>query len=218
MSLPTTPNAPGNTRADDTPLPLLRYFIFTLACFGTVFAIWGLASLHGTRLFHEGSPLEWIQFGTLVSTACIFLLAARRITARREILILLATVALLGSIRELDAYFDKFMPSFGWQLPFFGIGVPAVVLAWKVRARLAPQLRALAAHRASVLMWGATMLAIPFGQMIGHGDFLESLLGDNYHRSMKRIVEESSETMGYLWILLASVDWTLDLRAKAQSS
>ncbi len=203
---------------ENRPLPILRYVLFVLVNLTVILGIWNASRRFGSAVFSEGSPLEWTQFGLLASTALLLGVKARRYPAFREVLGLLAVAAALGSIRELDAYFDRLIPLLGWKLPFFGLALPALVLVWRRRETVLRQLTVFAAHRSFAFMWCAFILAAPFGQMIGHGTFLQDLLGEDYRRPMKRIIEESAETLGYVWVLLASIDWLLDLRPVRASS
>lgn len=195
------------------PLPVLRYAVFAALNVSMIYGIWLMARVGGTGLFSEGSRLEWTQFSALVGVAGLFLLATVRLPAHRQLHVLLAAAACLGGIRELDAYFDRWLPGVGWHLPFWCLLVSVGAYAGRHRAALRTQLGEFASHRAFAFMWCAFILAAPFGQMIGHGAFLQELFGEDYRRPMKRVIEESAETLGYLWVLLASIDWLLDVRA-----
>ncbi len=200
------------------PLPLLRYAIFTALNVAMIYGIWLMARVGGTSLFSEGSRLEWTQFSALVGVAALFFFAAVRLPSHRELHVLLGAAACLGGIRELDAYFDRWLPGLGWHLPFWCVLLAVGAYAWRSRTALRTQIRDFAAHRSFAFMWCAFILAAPFGQMIGHGAFLQELFGEDYRRPMKRVIEESAETLGYLWVLLASMDWLIDRRSAARSA
>ena len=197
-------------------LPVFRYVIFTALNVAMIYGIWLMARVGGTSLFSEGSRLEWTQFSALVAVAGLFFIAATRLPSHRQLHVLLGVAACLGGIRELDAYFDRWLPGLGWQLPFWCLLLSAGAYAWRGRAALRMQLREFTSHRAFAFMWCAFILAAPFGQMIGHGAFLQELFGEDYRRPMKRVIEESAETLGYLWVLLASMDWLIDRRSDAR--
>ncbi|MFP4532385.1 MAG: hypothetical protein ACLFNS_06860 [Desulfobacterales bacterium] len=50
--------------------------------------------------------------------------------------------------------------------------------------------------------------------LLGHGDFLQSLMGDNYDRSYKRVIEESLELMGYILVFAGTIEASVELRAE----
>ncbi len=61
-----------------------------------------------------------------------------------------------------------------------------------------------------------TAIIIPVAQCLGHRSFLADLLGAPCIDShlVRRIVEEPIELLGYLQILLASIESALELRRK----
>lgn len=207
------PAADSVTLHSSRPLPVIRYTLFTLVNFAVIFGIWELSRIGGQSLFSEGSVLEWIQFGLLVGITLLLAESARRMPDYRELLLVLAACAALGSIRELDAHFDALIPLLGWKLPFLIVALPVLVFARTRHQSLLRQIRVFAGHRSFALMWCAAMLAMPFAQMVGHGSFLLELFGEDYRRPFKRVIEESAETLAYIWVLLGSIDWILDLRA-----
>lgn len=50
------------------------------------------------------------------------------------------------------------------------------------------------------------IVAVPIAQLLGHAAFLESLMGENYMRAYKRVIEESGELLGYLLLLEGSIE------------
>lgn len=207
MSPASDTASPHSTHA----LPIIRYTLFTLINFTVIVGLWELARIGGVGMFSEGSPLEWIQFSLLVGIALLLAESARRIPAYRELLGLLAICATLGSVRELDAYFDAHIPFIGWKLPFLLVALPALIVARQRHQILLRQIREFVAHRSFAFVWCAAMLAMPFAQMVGHGTFLQELFGEDYRRPFKRVIEESAETLAYVWVLLGCIDWLLDL-------
>ena len=71
--------------------------------------------------------------------------------------------------------------------------------------------RFLATHSV-VVLWAGFLITVPLGQLIGHGDFLKSLMGDNYMRDYKRVLEETFELMGYILILAGTVEAAVEMR------
>jgi hypothetical protein len=196
----------------------LWYGCFTLLVFGGILTIWALAAYHSAKLFSEDSPLEWAQFGLMVIACCVFIRGALKHLPFREICLVLASLPALAAIREQDAAFDRMIPALGWQLPFFLLLAVTSLYAIRHRTRLSPQCHALVNHRSFALMWAGFMVAIPFGQMIGHGQLMINTFGEDYQRTMKRMIEESAETIGYLMIFAASFDWTFSLCGKGRES
>ncbi len=191
-----------------------RYGAYTVCNFAAVLAIWGLARVHGAMMFSEGSVLEWAQFGIMLIGAAMCITMSFRIMEFSVLLRILGMLCLLAAIRESDRGLDKLIPFLGWQLPFHAVLLGGVLMVWKNFEEFLRQVRYLAGHRAFGMMWAGFMVAIPFGQMIGHGAFLRDLFGDDYERPMKRVIEESAETIGYLIIVLANLEFILSLRSR----
>lgn len=197
---------------------LFRYALYSLAFFGMIFVIWELADGHGNALFSEGSVLEKLQFMIMMLGVFVSLWSAFCPLGYRVLPLMLASLCGLAAIRELDVFFDELIPVAGWNLPFHLLFLSSLVIAWKFRTAFVDQLRVFARHRSFGTLWAGFMIAIPFGQMIGHGPLMRQLFGEDYHRPMKRIIEESAETMGYLMILIGIFDFALTLEAQAKEA
>jgi len=63
-----------------------------------------------------------------------------------------------------------------------------------------------------VVLWAGFLIAVPLGQLVGHGDFLQTLMGDDYLRDYKRVLEETFEVMGYILMLAGTVEAAVELR------
>lgn len=186
----------------------LRMTIFTMLVFVKILLIWWLARGHGADLFSEDSPLEWLQFATLVVCSVAFAQRARR--DDNPLAWALASLAAMAAVREMDKTLDAWIPLFGWQLPFYLALLGGSRQIWKSRTRFFTDLPAFTAHRSFGMLWAGFIIAIPFAQMIGHGPFLQALFDGDYQRPMKRIIEECAESIGYLILLFGAIDWLLD--------
>ncbi len=190
---------------------VLRLGIFTVLIFGMILVIWWLAGHHGLELFFEGSPLEWVQFSMLLASSAISFITGWRVPAFRPLLLLLGVLPLLAAVRELDKDFDLWLPLVGWQLPFVLVLGSGALYGFKNRHAVIRLTRLFILHRSFGILWGGFIVAIPFAQMVGHGDFLRALYDQDYHRSMRAIIEECSELIGYLILLLGVCDWSWHL-------
>jgi hypothetical protein len=201
---------PPHFHTDQTPPArvILRYGIFTIFVFALILVIWWMAHSHGPELFSEGSPLEWIQFGILIGTSLV-LLHYGLTAPRRPLALAISALPAMAATRELDKYLDEWLPVVGWQLPFYLFLAAGTRVAWSHRKSIPGELGSLLSHRAAGVFWAGFIIAIPFAQMIGHGAFLKALYDIDYERSLKRIIEECAETIGYLVLLFGAIDWSL---------
>jgi len=187
----------------------VRYLVFTAMIFATILVIIHISSIYGADLFSEGSPLEWFHVIIMALASAVFFRSVRAAPYFGAVSLLLAHLPLLAVTRELDTFFKALIPYLGWQLPFYLVFASGVFHFWRKRSEIFAQLPVLCVHRAFALMWSGLMIAIPFAQLVGHGPFLQALFGEDYERPMKRVIEEVSETVGYIIILMAAIDWSM---------
>jgi len=59
-------------------------------------------------------------------------------------------------------------------------------------------------------MWCGFVIAVPFAQMVGHGEFLMEVMGDDYVPHYKRVIEELGELVGYIIMLVGVAELVPD--------
>ena len=189
---------------------LMRFFVYTLLLlllggFLNYVAGWG-----DTRQFKEGGIVEWLQLAVLGLSAALMMAAAMRRNPKAKFFpVITAFAALLAMVRECDALLDQAIPVGGWQAPAAILLVSAILLAWYNRGVFGRELARFAATPVFALMW-AGLIVVIYGQLTGHGPFLEPLLGDDYARDYKRLLEECLEMLGYFFILVAGIELFLE--------
>lgn len=188
----------------DIVLRFIVYMVFLVVLGGLLNYIAGFGDM---RQFKEGGAVEWLQFATLGIAAVLLLRAAVLDPPDAKIFPLIAAfLAMIAMVRECDTLLKQNMPVGGWKLPVAVIAVAAILVAWYNRKALGRELETLLLHPVFSLMWCGLAVVI-FGQMIGHGDFLEPLLGEDYARDYKRLLEECIEILGYYLILIGSIEF-----------
>lgn len=196
---------------------LLRFTLYTLLIFIFTASLPFLVGQGDIDVFKEGGFIEWLQFFILILTSCTFL-ACRFVVAPayRHLLILLASLPAMAAIREQDALLDNLIPVFGWKVGFLILIYP-LGLAWKNKTAIREQLESFLSTRSFAILWAGFIVAIPFSQMVGHGDFLKILMGDDYLRDYKRVIEETGEFLGYFLLLIGSFEAFLEMRRGGNS-
>ncbi|MFO7861356.1 MAG: hypothetical protein R6U41_09050 [Desulfosalsimonas sp.] len=189
---------------------LIRFFVYTLLLLLLGGFLNYVAGFGDIEQFKEGGILEWLQFAVLgVSAALMMAAAMRRKPGGKIFPVITAFAALLAMVRECDALLDQAIPVGGWQAPAAILVVSAILLAWYNRRIFGRELARFAATPVFALMW-AGLIVVIYGQLTGHGPFLEPLLGDDYDRDYKRLLEECLEMLGYFFILVASLELFLE--------
>lgn len=197
LSIGQTPSAASATMA--------RFTGYTLAVFGLTLSL-PLAIGHGDIiLFKENGPIEWFQCMVLAASSAVFVYGGHRLPHLREVFALLALISAFAAIRELDGFLDRTVPWIGWKVGFLAL-LFAVGLAYQKSHLISRQLPEFLASRGFVILWAGFLIAVPVGQLIGHGAFLQMVMGDDYNRDYKRAIEETLETLGYILVLVGSFE------------
>ncbi|HPB31724.1 MAG TPA: hypothetical protein PLB62_09730 [Candidatus Sumerlaeota bacterium] len=190
----------------------MRFSVYTVILFGLVASLPLIFTRVDMLLFREGGITEWVQFSLLVATTGIFCTGFNISPQCRGSYAALATVSGFAAVRELDSLFDRVIPVLGWQGPATLLVFCGIYLILKNRATFMKGLGTLISGRAFMLMWCGFIVAVPFAQMVGHSKFLKQVMGNYYKRDYKRIIEESGEVLGYIFILLGAIEAILYCR------
>ena len=153
--------------------------------------------------FVETGPTELIQSLLLLTSSALFFLEARRNPDMDNALVL--TGGFLGCmlIREQDYYLD--MISHGcWKWPAFALTF--VCLAWACR-----NIRHTVSALARLIRWrhfpfliAGIVIVLAYSRLFGMSVLWKPLLPDGDWRAAKNAVEESSELLGYAFILASA--------------
>lgn len=194
----------------------LRFILYTLIIVSIVAALPIISGENAYTGSTEGTVIEWVQYALITFTALLMFVAGMRLPESRGLLFFLAALAGVASIRELDMYWDIYNPYWGWQLPALCIGALGIYAFWIHRIAFMQQLRSFVSHRSFALFWAGLIVVVPFAQLVGHGEYLELVLGEDYRRSHKRLIEETGELLGYFLILFGSIELIAELRNPAR--
>ncbi|MBS3758563.1 MAG: hypothetical protein KGY61_07860 [Desulfobacterales bacterium] len=185
---------------------IFRFLLYTLlvVCFGAILNY--IAGFENTRVFKEG-VVEWLQLFLLGVSAVICLWIARQRPLAAYISpIIAAVIIIIAMLRECDRLLNYYMPVTNWKLPVVCLSALVFFLAFYKRRELFSELRILIFTPFFSLMW-AGLVVVVYGQLIGHGEFLEPLLQADYVRDHKRIMEECFEMLGYVFIFFGAIEF-----------
>lgn len=183
--------------------------LYTLAYVAALFALAKIASADRQQFFMEGHGLEGIHQGLLAAVVGLSVIGAILRPAWRSIFIVLALLGLLGSIRELNNFLSDALPGLGWQAPAGLVLIALAGFTMRSRQRLGQELTTFLRTDALAMLWAGLVITALMAQQIGHGEFLEPLLGDDYRPAYKRVIEEVIESFGYLMITLGTLQSVL---------
>jgi len=185
---------------------IFRFLLYTLlvVCFGAILNY--IAGFENTRVFKEG-VVEWLQLFLLGVSAVICLwIAGKRSLSATISPIIAAVIIIIAMLRECDRLLNCYMPVMGWKLPVICMSVLLFFLAFYKRRELFSELHRIIFRPFFPLVW-AGLVVVVYGQLIGHGQFLQPLLQMDYVRDHKRIMEECFEMLGYLLIFFGAIEF-----------
>lgn len=192
-----------------------RYVVYTVVILGFTASLPLIARRdEGLHSFRDGGVVEWVQVVMLGVIGGVLIAAGVRTRAFREVFVLLASAALFAAVRELDYLLDVLVPLIGWKI---GYAIPIAAFGFALRGwdAFEAQMHFFLHTGAFVTLWAGLMIAIPIGQLVGHGELLGLLMGDDYDHHYKHAIEEMLETTGYIVLGMGSVESVLALRDAA---
>ncbi|MEN6309772.1 MAG: hypothetical protein ABFD91_18655 [Anaerohalosphaeraceae bacterium] len=187
---------------------LARFSLYTLGMLAGLASLPHLLEPGDFILFYENGPVEWLQFGLMGQAAVTFALGAWREPPMRCLFAEFAVVSAIATIREMDGIFDR-IPVIRWEMPAAALLVFAIWYGWRHRATLGPQADYFVRTAPFGVLWAGFIVIALIAQLVGNGHFLELVMGDDYHRDYKRVIEEITELFGYLIFLLGAVETVL---------
>ena len=156
--------------------------------------------------YAENGLVENMQFAFLVAACVVFLSHALILKGDRTIQFVLSGLCALGACREMDRVLDALIPVLSWKVGILFVIVP-LVFALMRRNEALECLAIFLRSRCFTMLCAAFTIVLVLAQLIGHKPYLKAVFVDMEHfGTIKEMVEESIETIGYVVILLASVE------------
>ena len=152
----------------------------------------------------ETSLTEMAQAGSILTTAILFFIGARRFPDAVGYLMSVATLCAWMFIRENDFYFDVIRHGF-WVVPntiLLGIGA---LFAYRHSDTLKDPFRQHAATREAVFMMVGFVIIVIFSRVFGSGEMWRPIMGANYDPALKAAIQESLELLGYALMVFGAV-------------
>lgn len=154
----------------------------------------------------EFSATEFSQLVLLAITVLGFVHLARRSRDDRRFAVLAAGLFACMLIREVDAVLDLLLDGL-WQGLVTLVSVICLIYGlfdWRSMLR---GMARLVISRAGVVMIIGLAILLAYSRLLGMGLLWQDLLDDGYLRLFKNAIEESTELLGYVIILIASLGY-----------
>lgn len=164
----------------------------------------------------ESSPVEWVQEIMLFFTLLLFFGLAKKQAEYRSFATLVGSFFTCLLIRELDGVFDQITHGF-WKYPAWAVAVIAIGYAIKHKQATLEKLVEYSKHPSFGLMLGGLCSLLVFSRLFGMGALWTEVMGDNYVRTVKDLVEEGVELMCYTLIFSSAVWYRLSFKPQVTS-
>lgn len=172
-------------------LKILGIFIFV-----HFVLLWG-TNEHRHGLFRENRAVEWMQIVALLISVFCFARAARVNRHVRVACTLLACMCGVFISRECDRLLSD-----QWEIPAGLVLLFALVYFWRNRRRFRSQFALYSNSRSAAIVFCSLILVLFFSRLMGHQKWWKDVLRDQvYEREVPRAAEESTELMGYLFLM-----------------
>ena len=184
----------------------IRQMLYLVVCM-CVMLLQHLAARHWhENTYAENGLVENMQFAFLVAACLVFFVQAFVRRERRTVLFFLSGLCALGACREMDRVLDELIPVLSWKVGILFVIAP-IVFALMRRGEAMDCLARFLCSRSFTMLCGAFTVVLVLAQLIGHKPYLKAVFVDMEHfGTIKEMVEESIETIGYVMILLASIE------------
>lgn len=186
---------------------VLRVFLYAALAGGIAWWMLQGAVIYDDVFFDEVGPVEALQTVFIMVSAVLFLVAGR-INKRREYCsVVLALLFFCIFIRESDCFLDLLIARHAWKI----IVALLLVFLGGYMIRFLPQvissLESFVASPAFGMLASGLIVLIAFSRLFGYGPFWKAIMDNESYRTVKTIVEEGTETMGYFLILVSSCEY-----------
>ena len=189
---------------------ILRSFIYL---FVVAFVAY-LVTLEGEQMktlavYSEHTLTEHLQDMMTFSSCMLFLYASRFDSKLRVVSVMCAALMGMMFIRENDALLDQYVFDGAWQVIVVFILLALFVYLWGKFSTIYGSLKAFAEYSFYGTFVAGLVTVLAFSRILGRGSFWTSLMGDQYMRVVKNVVEEGVETLGYTLITISAVELVL---------
>ncbi len=196
-----------------TAFSLMRWIIYFCILMICVFSMWYFAGLFKEKTFEEYGVIENLQLVFLFISALSFFIQSFYKTSHRGLSLLLGSVCLTATCREMDAWFDELW-FLGWK---FSLIFPVLAFGYICRHfnNFRKSMVKFCSSSAFFMMYTVAIIILPIAQCVGHKSFFMDALGPiSDPRLVRRLFEESTEYISYILLFLSSIEFYITLIKK----
>ena len=186
----------------------VRFFVYALATFLIAELIRFDAQIGSIDTkFSENSYTEYMQSIFLLTSSILLFVIYRQSQPRSYLALLLFAFTSASFIREQDVYFENLIGQTSWFIPVLAILISTwylVIRNWKT---FVVQLNRYRHTFSAGLLTSGIITTYIFSRLFGRRIFWETVMEGQYFRGVKNAAEECVELYGYLFILIATIEF-----------
>lgn len=196
----------------------VRSVIYAVLLAGIAYGmLWG-AVVYDEAFYNEIGPVETLETVFALSAALIFLLAGRMDASKQPASIVIAGFLFCLFIRESDFVMDTYVAEDSWKICVATVFLLIAVYSLKnMRSLYRSILRFIHLPSFGIFLSGLLVL-MAFSRLFGYGPFWKAIMDNPSYRTVKTIVEEGVEQMGYFLVLIAAFEYLHDARMRTRLS
>jgi hypothetical protein len=194
----------------------LRVFIYAVILAAIAYGmLWG-AVVYDDAFFDELGPVEILETVFALSAAIGFLLAGRKDPSKTACSVLLASLFFCAFVRESDYLLDTLVGRHAWEIGVAAILIGAAFYTVRhFRDVYVSVLKFIQLPSFGILLSGLLVLIV-FSRLFGYGPFWKAIMDNASYRTVKTIVEEGVEQMGYFLIFVSACEYWQEARMRTR--
>ncbi|TYR37589.1 hypothetical protein FXV77_06215 [Sphingobacterium phlebotomi] len=186
----------------------VRFFIYALSAFLIAELIRFDAQTGSIDTkFSENSYTEYMQSIFLLISSILLFVIYRRPQPRSYLALLLFAFTSVSFIREQDVYFENLIGQTSWFIPVLAILISTLYLVIRNWKTFVVQLNRYRHTFSAGLLTSGIITTYIFSRLFGRRIFWEAVMEGHYFRGVKNAAEECLELYGYLFILIAVMEF-----------
>lgn len=147
----------------------------------------------------EHSVTEFSQAGLLLVSLILIFATAWQNPDSRGFLVLVAGLFAAMFIREADIYFDLLAKG-SWLYPALAVSLVAIVYALKHRDTIITPMIDFSITKSFTCVAVGLLIVVLFSRLFGTGQLWQAVMGEDYRKIYKSIIQEGLELLGYVLI------------------
>ena len=157
--------------------------------------------------FDESSLTEYFQEGSFFLTVILYLFYVLKRKTTAALSILIGGFFLMAFIREFDAVLDRYVFDGAWQTLAFSVLGLLIFSVYKNATVLGKTIPSYMVSYPFGMMISGMLVTFIYSRLFGESIMWQTLMEDDYIRSVKNAAEESIELLGDSLILFSAIEY-----------